>query len=566
MLAPDTILQNRYRILGPLGSGGMGTVYEARALRLNTTVAVKETHFTDERLRKQFEREAQLLAGLRHPVLPRVIDHFDEGEGLYLVMDFIAGDDLGALLEKRGGAFPLNDVLLWADQLLDALDYLHSQDPPVIHRDIKPQNLKLTAKNQIVLLDFGLAKGFAGQISRVTASGSIFGYTPNYAPLEQIQGTGTDARSDLYALAATVYHLLTKVAPPDVLARLGATANSQQDPLRAAHELNTQVPASVGEVLRKGMAIGNSQRYPTAAEMRKALKSASQPETLKETQLATPQPISHELLPTRIVEEERAQEIPPTIASPALHRSEERDLTIKAPYEPARSFESPQLSSWPAQPAQKSKPFTWFLVALGLAMLVVISIFLVTKFSDTSGVSDASSNTSEPTRPSNTSFAISNTSSGNYNSTPDRFNPYTGSLDDLMPKTAGSFTVNENRDYYGGLNYRYDLHGKDWKPRVYEDNNRNHIEIEIISFNQAEDARAALSKLKDALSSASFTAVESSGDRVVMDGDYKKVNSNMTGTRLMSRMVFWTKGSLLFAVTGNSETAEEFERSYPYSH
>ena len=152
MLAPETILQNRYRVIRQLGSGGMGTVYEARALRLNTTVAVKETHFTDERLRKQFEREAQLLAGLRHPVLPRVIDHFDEGDGLYLVMDFIAGDDLGALLEKRGGAFPLNDVIAWADQLLDALDYLHSQDPPVIHHDIKPQNLKLTAKNQIALV------------------------------------------------------------------------------------------------------------------------------------------------------------------------------------------------------------------------------------------------------------------------------------------------------------------------------------------------------------------------------------------------------------------------------
>src|SRR5918997_3551987 len=98
MLLPGAILQNRYRVIRQLGQGGMGTIYEAKALRLNTTVALKETHFTDERLRKQFEREAQLLAGLRHPALPRVIDHFDEDDGLFLVMDYIPGEDLGEML------------------------------------------------------------------------------------------------------------------------------------------------------------------------------------------------------------------------------------------------------------------------------------------------------------------------------------------------------------------------------------------------------------------------------------------------------------------------------------
>jgi serine/threonine protein kinase len=92
----------------------MGTVYEAKALRLNTTVALKETHFTDERLRKQFEREAQLLANLRHPALPRVIDHFDEPDGLYLVMDFVEGDDLWEMLKKRAAPFPVPDVISWA--------------------------------------------------------------------------------------------------------------------------------------------------------------------------------------------------------------------------------------------------------------------------------------------------------------------------------------------------------------------------------------------------------------------------------------------------------------------
>lgn len=102
MLAPNTTLQGRYRIVRQLGQGGMGTVYEAKALRLNTTVALKETHFTDERLRRQFEREAQLLANLRHTALPRVIDHFDERDGLYLVMDFVEGDDLWEMLKRRG--------------------------------------------------------------------------------------------------------------------------------------------------------------------------------------------------------------------------------------------------------------------------------------------------------------------------------------------------------------------------------------------------------------------------------------------------------------------------------
>jgi serine/threonine protein kinase len=148
MLAPDTILQNRYRIVRQLGQGGMGTMYEAKALHLNTTVALKETHFTDEKFRKQFERETQLLASLRHSALPRVIDHFTEGGGLYLVMDFIDGDDLWVMLQKRRGAFPTNDVLKWADQLLGALNYLHNQNPPIIHRDVKPQNLKLSPKGE----------------------------------------------------------------------------------------------------------------------------------------------------------------------------------------------------------------------------------------------------------------------------------------------------------------------------------------------------------------------------------------------------------------------------------
>lgn len=280
MLTPETVLQDRYRVLRQLGQGGMGAVYEALDQRLDTTVALKETFFADERLRKQFEREARLLARLHHPALPRVSDHFSEADGQFLVMQFIPGDDLAEMMNRKRGPFPPAQVLAWADQLLDALDYLHTQDPQIVHRDIKPQNLKLTARGQIILLDFGLAKGQHGEVSRVTTSASIFGYTPNYAPLEQIQGLGTDSRSDLYSLGATLYHLMTGIKPPDALTRAAALVNGQPDPLVNASEANAEVAPEVDQVLAKSMAQNRDQRYATAAEMRRALHGTEQGTTV----------------------------------------------------------------------------------------------------------------------------------------------------------------------------------------------------------------------------------------------------------------------------------------------
>lgn len=275
MLAPETILQERYRIVRQLGQGGMGAVYEAVDLRLDTVVALKETLFTEERLRKQFEREARLLARLHHQALPRVSDHFTEADGQFLVMQYIPGEDLFEMQGRRGGAFPQSDVLQWADQLCDALDYLHTQDPQIIHRDIKPQNLKLTARGQIVLLDFGLAKGSGGQMSVVTTSASIFGYTPNYAPLEQVQGLGTDPRSDIYSLGATLYHLMTNVKPPDALSRAAAIVNGLEDPLAPADSVAANVSHSVAQVLQKAMSQKRDDRFESAEAMRAAVRSAS---------------------------------------------------------------------------------------------------------------------------------------------------------------------------------------------------------------------------------------------------------------------------------------------------
>src|SRR5438552_11655844 len=261
MLSPETILQVRYRIVRQLGQGGMGAVYEALDQRLDTIVALKERLFTDEKLRKRFEREARLLARMHHQALPRVSDHFNEGDGQFLVMQYIAGEDFYEMLTTRGGPFPQDEVARWADQLCDALDYLHTQDPQIIHRDIKPQNLKLTSRGQIVLLDFGLAKGSVGPLTAVTTSASIFGYTPNYAPLEQIQGKGTDPRSDIYALGATLYHLVTNVKPPDALTRAGAVVNGLPDPLPLANQVRSDVSDGFANVRDKAMSQKRDDRF-----------------------------------------------------------------------------------------------------------------------------------------------------------------------------------------------------------------------------------------------------------------------------------------------------------------
>ncbi len=276
MLESGTILQSRYKIVEPLGQGGMGAVYRALDLRLRTTVALKETTVEGEAFRKAFEREAHLLAALRHPALPVVSDHFTESKGQFLVMQFIPGEDLSKLLEKSCGPFPLSVVLKWADDLLDALDYLHSRSPAVLHRDIKPQNLKLTERGEMILLDFGLARGTANSQGRsqLSAGSSVLGFTLAYAPLEQIEGSGGDPRSDLYAAAATLYHFITYARPADALARVTALVSGRPDPLRPASELNPLVPHSVSSLLEAALALSVEDRPASAALLRKGLRDA----------------------------------------------------------------------------------------------------------------------------------------------------------------------------------------------------------------------------------------------------------------------------------------------------
>ncbi|PYS35896.1 MAG: serine/threonine protein kinase [Acidobacteria bacterium] len=270
-LTPDTILQSRYRVLRHLGNGGMGAVYQAVDLRLGHTVALKQTLTADVELWKHFEQEARLLAQLNHPVLPRVTDYFTEGNRAFFVMQFIDGLDLAEIIAQQPGPFPQKAVIAWADQLLDALIYLHSHARQIIHRDIKPHNLKVTPTGQIALLDFGLAKS-GGLNSHLESSHSVFGYTPRYAPLEQIQDLGTSPRSDIYALGATLYHLLTGIKPPDALTRAAALISAKSNPLRPANEINSAVGPELAAILSKAMAQNPDERYTSALEFREALR------------------------------------------------------------------------------------------------------------------------------------------------------------------------------------------------------------------------------------------------------------------------------------------------------
>jgi predicted Ser/Thr protein kinase len=282
LLAPETILQSRYRIVRQLGRGGMGAVYEAVDLRLGHTIALKQTLTCDESMWKQFEQEARMMALLNHPVLPRVSDYFTEQNRAFFVMQFVEGSDLSEMIAQQPGPFPCQAVVAWADQLLDALIYLHSHERQIVHRDIKPHNLKVMSSGKIVLLDFGLAKTQVGASATEKPDRSVFGYTPRYAPLEQIQDLGTTPQSDIYALGATLYHLFTGVKPPDALTRATALISSRPNPLQPAHELNNAVGPELSEVLMRAMAQNPNERYASACEFREALRRVGRVKEVKD--------------------------------------------------------------------------------------------------------------------------------------------------------------------------------------------------------------------------------------------------------------------------------------------
>lgn len=270
MLESGSILHSRYRIEDPLGKGGMGTVYLAFDQTLQIPVAVKENLNLNPESERQFRREATLLASLRHPNLPRVTDHFILEERQYLVMDYIEGENLHARSQRQ--LPPVNDVLAWAEALCSALTYLHSREPPIIHRDIKPANLKLQPDGTLVLVDFGIAK----VVDQAATTTGARGLTPGYSPPEQYGGSRTDARSDQYALAATLYALLTGRAPADSIERM-----LKKQHLVLPRQLNPAIPALVESALVKALELDPDDRFPDVKTFRAALHGAAPATTVR---------------------------------------------------------------------------------------------------------------------------------------------------------------------------------------------------------------------------------------------------------------------------------------------
>lgn len=269
-LSTNTLLNNRYRIQTILAQGGMGAVYRAFDEVLEIPVAVKENLFLTEEYARQFQREAVVLAGMRHPSLPRVADYFAiPTQGQYLIMDYIEGEDLRQRLERMD-CVPARDVVMMGAAICDALTYLHTRRPQIVHRDIKPGNIKITPEGEVILVDFGLVKVIEGSGSQATTTGAR-AMTPGYSPPEQYGTARTDPRSDIYSLAATLYAALTGTIPEDGLAR--ATGKEELTPLRL---LQPYVSKKLATVIEKALAVDPDERYQTAEEFKKDLLAAGE--------------------------------------------------------------------------------------------------------------------------------------------------------------------------------------------------------------------------------------------------------------------------------------------------
>ena len=295
-LEVGSLLQGRYRIEKELGRGGFGAVYRAWDNNLNRPCAVKENLEISPEAQRQFMREATVLANLSHPHLPRVTDYFlvpDQGQ--YLVMDFVEGEDLASRIERQG-AVTVPQAIEWAREILDALVYLHNRQPPVVHRDIKPANIRITPDGRAMLVDFGLVKMYDPGAKTTMGARAI---TPGYAPPEQYGRGSTDPRTDVYALGATIYHILTGRDPIESVQRMAG------EQLPSVQAVNPKVTAPVSQAIERAMALEPGQRFQTAEEFKTVLQPIttqvastvvvpSQPETgaVRTVQVPISKPVS----------------------------------------------------------------------------------------------------------------------------------------------------------------------------------------------------------------------------------------------------------------------------------
>ncbi|NPV55793.1 MAG: serine/threonine protein kinase [Anaerolineae bacterium] len=327
MLQQGEVVNNRYRIARTIAQGGYGVVYRAWDMNLNCPCALKENLETSIPAQAQFEQEAVFLSRLRHPNLPRVSDYFFiSGRGQYLVMDFVEGEDLQTRLLKANAPLPESEVMPWVLQVCDALLYMHSQSPPIIHRDIKPANIRITPEGNAMLVDFGVSKAFdpgrrTAAVARAVSSG--------FSPYEQDSYGLTDARSDVYALAATAYALLTGEEPCGSLARKMGTAT-----LKEPRALNPSISPAVETALLEAMAIEPEDRVQSVSEFR---------------HLLTQQPVD-------------LQTMPDTVTVPHIGASPIATL-------PAQPFDASQ-----PQPVEKSHRTGYIIAAIAAAGLLLLAL------------------------------------------------------------------------------------------------------------------------------------------------------------------------------------------------
>lgn len=302
----ELLQEGRYRINQESAIDGNPIVFEAYDTVRDANVVVKEiplrlskvtTVSQQELMKLAFANQAKTLTEIHHDSLLHVHDFFSEEGRQYLVLESVDGDDLGVLLARNNSSFPVSDVLNWADQMLDALNYLHNFKPPVIHRNIRPEHIKLNSSGKIKLLAFGLAEGSDSKVNTSLTDDADDDSDISYSPLEQfwdgldsasqkvitnsydeksekILKQPADARSDIYALGATLYHLLTAVKPMDALERSIDVMDGKDDPLRKAGDVDATIPAEISDVLTKAMAIRREERYDSASIMRQVLRTA----------------------------------------------------------------------------------------------------------------------------------------------------------------------------------------------------------------------------------------------------------------------------------------------------
>jgi serine/threonine protein kinase len=307
MLTVNQVLQQgRYQIIKPVGHNGIGAGYQAYDSVLGKNVLLKEISISLnkvtplaqlETLKLTFAAEAKILMEIEHESLLRVYNYFSEIDRHYLVTEYIDGKDLSELLEKNQTSFALADVMSWADQLLDALSYLHALSPPIIHCDIKPQNIKITSDGKIKLLAFGIAGNTDAKTTSTVRNPTFDAANLQYLPLEliwkkldpasrkvitnsydekaqKILEQPADARSDIYSVGATLYHLLTALLPIDALERSIELLEGKADPLPPPSRLRAAIPREVSDVVLRALEIRRESRFSSAVIMRQVLRTS----------------------------------------------------------------------------------------------------------------------------------------------------------------------------------------------------------------------------------------------------------------------------------------------------